>query len=265
MSELVVTTSRSAGAELRSEAETWARRLATRFVPRRARSLAQLVADEQVAGVLIVSAEPPVYHEPAQRVVYFFHPNMAKTRIHNLKVGRGDPLVTAAALSAGDSVLDCTLGRGCDAIVASWVVGEAGKVIGVERVAVLAALTAHGLATYQIRPPDIGAALRRIQVHQADYHDFLGQCPVGGFEVVYFDPIFDQPLEASPAMVPLRAIGDVQPVDIPALEEARRVARRAVVIKQRRGSDYWQELPWAVEVIAGSRSRIEYGIIRPEL
>ncbi len=265
MSGLVVTTSRSAGAELRAEAATWAQRLSTRCVPRQERSLARLAGDEQVTGVLVVSARPPIYHEPGQGVVYFFHPSMAKTRIHNLKVGRGDPLITATDLSAGASVLDCTLGRGCDAIVASWVVGERGQVVGVERVPIVAALTAHGLATYEIRPPDIAAALRRVQVHQADYHDFLGQCPAGSFDVVCFDPIFDQPLAASPAMEPLRAIGDVQPVDVPALEQARRVARRAVVIKQRRGSDYWQGLPWAAEVVAGAKSRIEYGIIRPNL
>ncbi len=264
MSRLVVTTSRSAGAELRSEAATWAQRLSTRCVPRRERSLARLAADEQVTGVLVVSARPPVYHEPAQGVTYFFHPSMARTRIHNLKVGRGDPLITATGLSAGDSVLDCTLGRACDAIVASWVVGERGKVVGVERVAVVAALTAYGLATYEIRPPDIAAALRRVEVHQADYHNFLRQCPAGSFDVVCFDPIFDQPLEASPAMAPLRAIGDVRPVDAAALEQARGVARRAVVIKQRRGSDYWHDLPWAVEVIAGGKSRIEYGLIAPD-
>ncbi len=264
MSSLVVTSSRNPDAHWRTDAPAWAERLGTRAVPRRDRSLATLAADEQVGGVLVIARQQqPVYYEPARGVEYSFHPSMAKTRIHNLTVGRGDPMVTAMKLGPGDDVLDCTLGRGSDAIVASWIVGEAGQVVGTERVVVLAALAAHGLATYEIRPHDVAAAMRRIEVHRADYHDVLSESADGSFDVVYFDPIFAQPLEASPAMVPLRALADDQPVDVGALEQARRVARRAVVVKQRRGSNYWQGLPFAVEIVAGGNSRIEYGVIKP--
>ncbi len=264
MSSLVVTTSRNPDAQARGQAQNWAQRLDCRDVPRRQRSLAALVADEQVSGVLVVAGkQQPVYYEPARSLEYFFHPNMAKVRIHNLKTDRGDPMITAMKLGRGDSVLDCTLGRGSDAIVASWVVEEPGKVVGVEQMPVLAELSAHGLATYEISPHDIAAAMRRIEVHHADYQDFLRESSHRSFDVVYFDPIFDQPIEASRAMAPLRAIANDRPVAIGALEQARRVATRAVVIKQRRGSDYWQTLPFEAEIVAGGSSRIEYGVITP--
>ncbi len=259
MSDLVVTTSHKASTEQQDRAEVWAERLAVPLVPRKGRSIAEVATDEHVTGVLVISDREPVYYEPGRQLEYFFHPNMAKVRIHNLKAGRGDPMIEAMQLSGGDSVLDCTLGRGCDAIVASWVVGAAGKVAGVERIPILAALTAHGLANYEIQPDDVAAAMRRIEVHQADYHDVLTDAAPASFDIVYFDPIFDQPLDGSPAMDLLRALADQHSVDAVALREARRVARRAVVIKQRRGSDYWEQWPFPFEIVAGGASRIEYG------
>ena len=261
MTSLVVTTSRKASLTQREEAQRWAGRLGSRFVPRTGRSLAAVAQQEATAGVLVISGRDPVYYEPARDLDYFFHPSMAKPRIHNIKAGRGDPMVEAMQLGCGDSILDCTLGRGCDAIVASWMVGNEGKVVGVERIPILATLAAHGLANYEIKPADVQAALRRVQVEQADYHEFLTKTTPASFDVVYFDPIFDEPLEDSLAMAPLRALADARLIDLDALRQARRVARRSVVSKQRRGSSYWNSLPFPVETIAGSSSRIEYGRI----
>ncbi len=261
MSDLVVTTSHKASTEQQDQAEVWAERLAVPLIPRKGRSIVEVAADEDVTGVLVIADRDPVYHEPGRELEYFFHPNMAKVRIHNLKAGRGDPMIEAMQLSRGDTVLDCTLGRGCDAIVASWVVGADGKIMGVERIPILAALTTHGLANYEIRPEDVTTAMRRIEVRQADYHDVLSETPSASFNVVYFDPIFDQPLDGSAAMDLLRALADQRLVDTVAVQEAQRVARRAVVIKQRRGSSYWEQLPFPFEIVAGGASRIEYGIL----
>jgi len=260
MSDLVVTTSHKASTKQWKRAQTWAERLATPLVRRGGRSIDTIAADEDVSGVLVISDRPPVYYEPSRQVEYFFHPNMARMRIHNLKTGRGDPMIEAMQLTCGDTVLDCTLGRGCDAIVASWVTGQPGKVVGVEQIPILAALTAHGLANYEIRPEDLAAAMRRIEVRQANYHAVLSETPSASFDVVYFDPIFDQPLDGSAAMDLLRALADQHSVDAVALREAQRVARRAVVMKQRRGSNYWKQLPFPFEIVAGGGSRIEYGV-----
>ncbi len=259
MSDLAVTTSRKASTEQQDRARAWAERLAVPLVPRKGRSIAEVATDEDVTGVLVISDRDPVYYKPGRQLEYFFHPNMAKVRIHNLKAGRGDPMVEAMQLSGDDTVLDCTLGRGCDAIIASWVVGETGKVAGVERIPILAALTAHGLANYEIQPADVAAAMRRIEVHQADYHNVLVDADSASFDVVYFDPIFGQPLDGSRAMDLLRALADQHSVDAAALREAHRVARRAVVVKQPRGSSYWEQLPFCFEIVAGGASRVEYG------
>ena len=261
MPSLVVTTSRSSAGGLHAAAQRWAESLGAAFVPRCDRSLATIAAEANVHGVLIVAEPQPTYCEPGRGLQYFFHPSMAKVRIHNLKSGRAEPMVTAMNLGPADEVLDCTLGRAADAIVASWIVGSAGRVVGIEKVPIIAQMTLHGLQHYEIAPADVAQAMRCIEVHQADYHDYLPPCPDDSFDIVYFDPIFDEPLKRSSAMAPLRELADHEPLSAPAIEQALRIARRRVVIKQRVGTDLWGELPFSVQVVSGTRSRVEYGII----
>ena len=62
-------------------------------------------------------------------------------------------------------------------------------------------------------------------------------------------------------MAPLRALADQASLSGRAVPEARRVARRRVVIKQRRGTPLWEELG-VTEIIGSPKSRLEYGVIR---
>ena len=139
-----------------------------------------------------------------------------------------------------------------------------GNVVGVEKVPLLAQLTIDGLQNYEIKPTDVAATLRRIQAHQADCNHYLPKWGADSFDVVYFDPIFDEPLERSQDMAVLRALGDEEPVSVEAIEQALCVARRAVVIKQRVGTDLWDESPFCVHLVSGTTSRIEYGVIIPD-
>ncbi len=265
MPQIIVTTSRKATGELHARAERWAERLRGRYVERRGRSIETIVNDEsaeagqQIDGVVVVTPERVSYHAPQTGLEFFFHPNMARTRIHNIADGRGDPMITAMDLHEGDAVLDCTLGRAGDAIVVAHIVGDSGKVVGIEVVPVVAQLTIAGLAEYMDPSKAVTAAMRRIEAHEAGYQEFLPTCADGSFDVVYFDPIFDRPLTLSDAMAPLRAVADRSPLDPRTVTEALRVARRRVVIKQRKGTPLWETLK-VDEVIAGPGSRIEYGI-----
>jgi 16S rRNA (guanine1516-N2)-methyltransferase len=257
---LIVTTSGRPRPELVAEAETWGERLGAPVVPRRG-SLAQLAAAHEAVGILVVTPERPVYVEPARGLEYFFHPGMAKARLHNCRRGCEDPMLRAMRLQAGDRVLDCTLGRATDALVAAWKVGPEGRVVGYEHARVLAALTIYGLAHYVDPSRELTTLLRRIEGHQGDYNVILPTLPDGAFEVVYFDPLFDQPLELSQAMVPLRALADPSPLTAAAVAEARRVAGRSVVIKQRRGTQLWNQIAVDEVVSGGGSARVEYGVI----
>jgi hypothetical protein len=168
-------------------------------------------------------------------------------------------MVAAMGLQEGDQVLDCTLGRGTDAIVAAAVVGEQGRVLGLEVVPVLAALTADGLAHVR-QPRRIAVSARRIEVRCADYERCLPEYADASFDVVYFDPVFERPVEASDAMIPLRRLADKRRLTPEAVAQARRVARRRVVVKHNRNASLWEELG-VTQFIVGRHSRVEYGII----
>ncbi|MEA3401832.1 MAG: class I SAM-dependent methyltransferase [Armatimonadota bacterium] len=258
----VVTTSRRSDPELAARAVGWAQRLQVPFVPRAGRSLASLCREEGVEAALTVTAERVGLVIPSEDVEYFFHPSMARTRIRNIIDGMSDPMVSAMGLQAGDSVLDCTLGRATDATVASWVVGEEGRVVGYEADPLVGALTISGLQSYEIEGPGVQEAMRRIDARHGDCREVLPTFPEAGFDVVYFDPFFEQTIGRSQAMQPLRRLGVHQPIGEEAYQEARRVARRCVVVKCRR-SDEALDLPGIERVEGGGGSRVQYAVLSP--
>lgn len=255
---LVVTTSGRPTPELVRQAQAWAERLGVPYVPRET-GLARLVDAQGVDGALVITPERPVYQEPASGVRYFFHPGMVKARLHNCTRGHDDPMLQAMALEPGQSVLDCTLGRASDAILAAWRVGPEGRVVGLEKSRLLAELTTDGLAHYEEPSPRLTQLLRRIEAHCADHQLVLPTLDSDSFDVVYFDPIFDRPLLASAAMAPLRALADPGVLTPEAIREGRRVARRRVVVKQRKGSELWSDLQ-PDEIVSGGAAKIEYGV-----
>jgi len=104
------------------------------------------------------------------------------------------------------------------------------------------------------------ALMRRIEAIHADHMEYLLQCADKSFDLVYFDPIFDEPLRKSQSMAPLRAVAEREPLSEDAVREAVRVAKRRVVIKQRRNTELWTRIP-VTRIAAGPGSRVEYGVI----
>lgn len=251
--DAVVTTSRRARPEEIERARDLARRLGIPYIAREG-SIEALGAK----AVLVVTKERLVVETAAGPL--FFHPGMARPRIRSLERGEADVMVEAMQLRRGDHVLDCTLGLGADAIVASWVVGEEGRVVGVEAVPMLAEVVRAGLLEYDPQHPGMRAAMRRIEVVAADHAKYLPTLPDGAFDVVYFDPLFREPVRETVHMRPWRALGVGRPLTREVMAEARRVARRRVVVKERQGSPVFEELG-VDEIVGGRKSRIAYGII----
>lgn len=186
-----------------------------------------------------------------------FHGGMAHLRRMRLAAGEPDTFVRIADLRKGDAVLDCTLGLAQDALVASLAVGPEGRVVGVEKSLPLCALAAEGLKLYELGPDSC-----RIEVVHADAHEYLRTLPARSFDVVCFDPMFAKPRKAQPGFDVLRRFADHAPLTPEALLEARRVARRWVVIKGARYSDDLKKLGLTRE--PGSRhTDVDWGRIGP--
>lgn len=254
----VITTVQHAERKELSLTELWADRFKVPFVPRNNQSLAFIRERYQADVLLIATKQGPLVHTAGGD--FFFHLSMAELRIKNLLNGKHDHMVAAMGLEPGMEVLDCTLGLSTDAIVASLAVGDGGRVVGLEASPLIALITEYGLKNFKAEDILIKKALERIEVIHADYHSYLEKIPKNSFDVVYFDPMFRQPIQTSSNLKPIRFLADTRPLTREALDLASIAARKKVVVKETRGSSEFQRL--GIESIMGGKySSISYGVI----
>jgi 16S rRNA (guanine1516-N2)-methyltransferase len=154
---------------------------------------------------------------------------LAALRIDGIDKGRTeDPLQRLGALAPGERVLDATLGFGQDARVAARLVGPTGGVVGLESSLPLAVLAEATLARER---SERSAA---IEVLHQECGDFLAGTAAGTFDVVLFDPMFGRALASQPGFELLRRHANPGPLTPQMLADARRVARRLVLVKSAR-------------------------------
>ena len=190
----------------------------------------------------------------------FFHPNTAHLRIKNLRNGDGDRLIDALKISEGSKILDCTLGLGSDAIVESFIAGKSGKIVALEVNPLIFEVVSYGLKNFSDESPLILESMRRIQVFNADCGDFLKNCAENSFDVVYFDPMFRQPIKKSSGLNQIRPLADNRPLNEEIIAEACRVAKNRVVLKEHNGSLEFERLGFKI-LGGGKYSSIAFGVI----
>ena len=254
----IVTTVRKVNDELAAKAQAVAEKLKVPYVQRDGAGIARLKEKYGCDTVVVVKKDQILLDMKDGEM--FFHPNMAQVRIKRLRCGGNDNMIDAMALKSGMSVLDCTLGFAADAVVASYGVGEHGKVVGLEYSPLISLVVAEGLKHYLPTNYDIKAAMTRIEVVNQDYLTYLKMQPDNSFDVVYFDPMFRHPLMDSANIKPLRQLADAEPVSIEAIAEAKRVARRRVVFKENSRSREFFRLGFR-KICGGRYAPIHYGVI----
>ena len=258
MNNAIITTGRKNQSESINLAKMMAAKLNIPFVERRNFSINALLTNYNVKQVLIAKQNTLRLYTADDEI--FFHPNMSHLRIKNILSGSGDRMAEAMNLKCGMKVLDCTLGLGADAIVASFIAGESGSVTAIEINPCLAAVVNYGLKHFDGERKHIIEAMRRIKVINADYSAFLKSTPDNSFDVVYFDPMFRHPLTNSNNLNPLRHVADHRAVTIEAVEHACRVAKSRVVLKENARSLEFARLGFDT-IYGGKYSPIKYGVI----
>ena len=257
--QFIITTITKVNTDLIYQAQALAQKLNKKFVTRNNLSLERLKQDNNVDNILIFTKDGLKAHTSQGDL--FFHLNMAQLRILNLNRNQKDHMVEAMDLKPKMSVLDCTLGLGTDATVASYIVGENGKVVGLESATLIYLITKYGLANFNHDNIAINHSLRRIESFNLHYLDYLKAQGDNSFDIVYFDPMFRQPLLKSQAIAPLRSLANPAPLDLRAIEQACRVARKRVVVKERVEGTELQRLGCST-IIGGKHRKIAFGVIR---
>jgi ubiquinone/menaquinone biosynthesis C-methylase UbiE len=165
----------------------------------------------------------------------FFHPNLAMIRAKRIIKGEEEPFIQATKLKEGMTVLDCTLGLASDGIIASMAVGANGYVTGIEGNQLLYFLAKEGLASFSSGIKDFDEAMRRIEVISGDHYAYLLQAETDSIDVVYFDPMFHSAVDTSNGINSIRGQAVTTDITTDVIAEAKRVARRRVVLK-----DHWK-------------------------
>lgn len=228
------------------------------FVERKKRSVAKL---QQVydANVMIAGKNRYEYYAKGATAPFFFHPNSAAFRLKRLARGEADPLITACNLGEGDSFLDCTLGIGSDSLLASFIVGEVGKVVGIEANRNVAFIVQKGMASYDTTELPLTACMRYIEVVHAEAVSYLQQLPDNHFDVVYMDPMFEEVIEESTNFEALRQAGEHITLSAEWVNEAKRVAKKRVVLKAHYQSEWFEGYGFERDVRL--TAKFHYGVI----
>lgn len=240
---MIVSTSTKGQFQLKSAAEKVAQDFNCRFIKRYKLSVEELLDKHGEEELLLVTTTGLKYiHRKALEHPFFFHPSSAVFRIKRLVRGEIDPFIEATQLQPGDCFLDCTLGYGADALVAAYKVGHIGKVIGIEANRLMAYIVREGLRTWHTEQTELIEAMQRIIVSNADHHHFLQRQADKSLDVIYFDPMFQQAVDASTHMLPLRHLATHGSILLETIEEAKRVARKRVVYKDSAYSPHFARL-----------------------
>ncbi|WP_293986321.1 class I SAM-dependent methyltransferase [uncultured Megasphaera sp.] len=286
MSAMVyVVPSLKAKEKLQAEGRRWAESQGFTWQARQKRTIQDLMA-EYGENFLVYSSRGPQIDRPEGS--HFFSLNMAELRIQNLRKGQPDHLLEAlmgmkeregrtlqsAALTAplhrGASrtaaaqppitILDCTCGFGADAAVASFGLPAGSRIDALEVSPLLEAVTSWGFSHFVHKKDDVTAALRRISLRRGDYRDYLLSDEGPVYDVLYFDPMFQRPVEASCQFQPVRAIMEHGGLTRDLIERALQKARRRVVIKERDFRQLCRDFP-DVTLYGGKYSRIGYAVL----
>jgi len=167
--------------------------------------------------------------------VYRYHPNLGLIRLLNMLRGQRDLFADSVELNPGESILDCTVGFGCEAILASLIVGETGRVVGLESTPELALVTRRGLKTRVMTQDRLNSPMRRIEIVCADYRNYLNSIKRDEFDVIYFDPFFHERIDGSEINIdPLMTFGNSAPLDVDSVVKAIDLAKKRVVVKHPR-------------------------------
>lgn len=256
----IVTTPLKPSAVLEASAIGVSRRLGAEYIARNGASIVKLRDRLGGRSIIIVGMKGLEWHPANGGEPFFFHPGMSLVRSKRLAEGQRDAMLTACGFTPGDSVLDCTAGLGSDSIVFSFAGGTSTQVTALESELPLYFIVSAGLQEYVSDWPAFTDAMRRIQTKHTDHTAYLQALPDRSVDIVYFDPMFRTPVQASSGISPLRSLANANTLSEEAVAQARRVARKTVVLKERGSAEEWQRFGFSV--VSKPGAPVAYGVIR---
>ncbi|AST91736.1 class I SAM-dependent methyltransferase [Sutcliffiella cohnii] len=209
--------------------------------------------------IIVVGKERLELFKLGKKEPIFFHPNSAAFRLKRLIKGETEPFLEVTKLQNGMSFLDCTLGLASDSIIASYIVGKNGKVTGLEGNRTVAFIVQEGLKTWPSENEALVKAMERVQVVTTDHKEYLQTLDSNSYDVVYFDPMFTETIEESQGILPLKSVAIYEGLTELTINEAYRVAKSRVVLKDHWKSDHFKKFNFQVQV--RKTAKFHFGVL----
>jgi 16S rRNA (guanine1516-N2)-methyltransferase len=255
---MIVTTTYEPSESTTKQSKKLSEELNCKWVPRKKNSLVKLNSLHHESCIFVVSDKEIKYYHGDQPPL-FFHPSTAMVRVKRLIQGEQDTLVKYSNFVAGDSLLDCTAGMASDSIVFSFHGGAASDITALESEFVPYVILREGLNRYSTEIPALNDAMRRIRLKQEHHLSYLKRQPDKSIDIIYFDPMFQTPIEESSSLSPLRHVANHESLELESVNQAKRVARKSVVLKEQWESGEYERLGFTN--VFKTYSKIAYGVI----
>ncbi|NQH36739.1 class I SAM-dependent methyltransferase [Streptococcus suis] len=218
--KMIVTTSLGMDEGLVYRARRIASELGIEYKERKKQSVGKMLGTYE--AVLVLYKDKLILEQRGGQVL-FFHPDTAMLRI---KSGR-DPLLELLGKEK-QSIIDCTMGLGSDSIV----LASAGhRVTALESSKLVHFIVSRGLQDFDSGLQEVNRAMKSIQTIWTDSLTYLKGQIDKSVDVIYLDPMFSQEITESDNLDGLKPFANYSALSEEFLVEAKRVARRKIIIK----------------------------------
>ncbi|KUK15460.1 MAG: Uncharacterized protein XD53_1114 [Petrotoga mobilis] len=187
----------------------------------------------------------------------FFHPSVSKIRLNNYLKNGIDHLINAVSPQKNDIILDLTFGLGSDALLLSH---YCEKVVGLEASFPIYAVVVENITNYDYKENWMKEASKKIEVINYDFKIFLNQQKEESYDIVYCDPMFENPQYKSSSINPLREFARYDKITQDDLEKMVKIAKKKVVIKARSNDSVWNLYNFDKK-IGSKKSGVFFGVI----
>lgn len=258
---MIVTTSGRYNQHTLQKAKNIAMRYELILIMRKKRSVKE-IKERYMDDVLVVGNDEISIMPLSGDDTVKYHPNFSMVRGKRLLNNENDALVDAAELKPGMSFLDCTMGLAADSVIASLTVGPSGRVTALEQSFILYLLAKEGLASYDTNIEMVNDAMQAIETVYQNHTAYLEKLPDNSFDIVYFDPMFDEEITKSQSLRLITEVTHTETLSQKTIDEAKRVAAKKVVLKDHFRSSRFEQFGFMQQV--RKTSKVHYGVIKTD-
>ena len=258
---MIVTTSGRYNQHTLQKAKNIAMRYELILIMRKKRSVKE-IKERYMDDVLVVGNDEISIMPLSGDDTVKYHPNFSMVRGKRLLNNENDALADAAELKPGMSFLDCTMGLAADSVIASLAVGPSGRVTALEQSFILYLLAKEGLASYDTNIEMVNDAMQAIETVYQNHTAYLEKLPDNSFDIVYFDPMFDEEITKSQSLRLITEVTHTETLSQKAIDEAKRVAAKKVVLKDHFRSSRFEQFGFMQQV--RKTSKVHYGVIKTD-